>query len=305
MAQDWSPILPDLSDDSQPPSAQQQQQPPWPTTSFSLVMENVDAQPQRKKRKHSPMGAAVYSSWDNIVGAYRALLQQKSSMSGRRFNKKALELLDACIRLANQSNPSCQGPASVDTSPITEWNFEQENLSKFRAILLNDRELASEDLVQQIVQWVNKGLPDHMTADEKKDTLFKKSMAFVQELSPALAIKTGPIIKSCVAQMFDSQLDHLFAEIKMPEMTIKEKSIMYRRMLGNFLDDAKSVSFAFTNKQLLGRLQPKDLYFLTFFACVTVRRCRGDNLLQLGCVGTKIYFKLLFKINKIRNLLES
>lgn len=267
------------------------QQPQWPT-SFSLVMESVDSKPQRKKMKHSPTGvAAVYSSWDDIIRAYQLLLQQKSSMSGRRFNKKALELLDACIRLASQSNPSSQAPTSVDNFPTTEWNFEQENLSKFRAILLNDKELASEDLVQQIVQWVNKGLPDHMTADEKKDTLFKKSMAFVQELSPALAIKTGPIIKSCVAQMFDSQLDHLFAEIKMPEMTVKEKSIMYRRMLGNFLDDAKSVSFAFTNKQLLGRLQPKDLYFLTFFACVTVRRCRGDNLLQLGCVGMKVYFK--------------
>lgn len=279
MAQFWNDVLPDVSNDSQ--CSMQRE----PTTS-SLVMENVNGvvQPERKKIKRLSSDSKHYQSWDELCSAYQNLLQQKSSLSGRQFNKKALELLDACIDMARQKNPLL-GQTNETTAANMEWNFEQENLSKFRAILLNDKELASEDLVQQIVQWVEKGLPANMTADEKKDTLLKKSLAFVQELSPALSIKTGPMIKSCVAQMFDSQLDNLFAEIKMPQMTVKEKSLMYRRMLGNFLDDAKSISFAYTNKQLLGRLQPKDLYFLTFFACVTVRRSRGDRLLQLGCVG--------------------
>ena len=281
--QDWCDILPNLSDDSQWSNASTTNQPQQRLATSSLEMENVVLEPQRKKIKRFPATSIMYKSWDDICCAYQSLLQEKPSISGRRFNKKALELLDACIHLARQNNA---GLMSSSNTAATEWNFEQENLSKFRAILLNDKELASEDLVHQIVQWVNKGLPVYMTADERKDTLLKKSLAFVQELSPALSIKTGPMIKSCVAQMFDTQLDNLFAEVQMPDLTVKEKSIMYCRMLGNFLDDAKCVSFACTNKQLLGRLQPKDLYFLTFFACVTVRRSRSDRLLQLGCVGT-------------------
>jgi len=253
----------------------------------SLVMEESSSC-KRKKTKISP-AAVTHHSWEEVCDAYATLMQQKPSLSGRQFNKAVLELLHACIMLA-QEEKSCPlplppPPPSSLPPPTMEWNFEQENFSRFRKLLLNKKELDSEQLVHQIVEWVNRSLSPNMPADEQKETLLKKSMAFVQELSPAIAIKTAPMIKSCVAQLFDSQLDNLFAEIHMPEMTIREKSLMYRRMLSNFLDDATSVCFAFSNKQLLGRLQPKDLYFLTFFACVTARRARGDNLLQLGCVG--------------------
>ena len=115
--------------------------------------------------------------------------------------------------------------------------------------------------------------------------LLKRSIAFVAELSPQLSIKIAPVIRSCVARMFDSALENLFAEIRMPEMPLREKSLMYCRMLSNFLDHPECVSFAATNKSLLGRITPVDIWFLTFFACVTTRRMRGDNLLQLGCVG--------------------
>ena len=33
----------------------------------------------------------------------------------------------------------------------------------------------------------------------------------------------------------------------------------------------------------------KDVWFLTFFACVTARRARGDNILQLGCTGNSCF----------------
>jgi hypothetical protein len=71
----------------------------------------------------------------------------------------------------------------------------------------------------------------------------------------------------------------------MPEMPLREKSLLYRRMFSRFLDDDRCISFAAINKSLLGKIDMRDLFFLTFYACVTSRRHRGDCLLQLGLVG--------------------
>jgi len=128
----------------------------------------------------------------------------------------------------------------------------------------------------------------------------KKSIDFIQELSAALRLKVEPIVKSCVSQRFDSKMDYMFAEINLPEMDIKEKAILYRRMLANFIDNDHCISFATTNRRLLGKLTPKDVWFLTFFACVTARRSRGDNLLQLGCVGNALkphFYLFLLMLN--------
>jgi hypothetical protein len=151
--------------------------------------------------------------------------------------------------------------------------------------LLNAKEIQSEEMVVRIVAFIQNGLPPLLTADEKRDLLLKRSLAFVQELSPQLSLKTGPVIRSYVNQIFDSHLDNLFAEIRMPEKSPKDKALQYRRMFCNFIDDQSCVSFACTNKALLGKLSARDVWFLTFFAFVTTRRVRGDNLLQLGCTG--------------------
>ena len=63
-------------------------------------------------------------------------------------------------------------------------------------------------------------------------------------------------------------------------------------MLENFLGDTTSISFAVTNRKMMGNLLPADLWFLTFFSMVTTRRCRGDNLLMLGLVGKDVYLIL-------------
>jgi hypothetical protein len=39
------------------------------------------------------------------------------------------------------------------------------------------------------------------------------------------------------------------------------------------------------NPKMLGKIAPVYMWFLTFFDYATCRRVRGDNLLQLGCVG--------------------
>jgi len=254
-----------------------------PSTSASVEPVKSKKRKQNASPSQKLPHLAEIVSWPELLQHHATLLENKEHVSGRRFNKTALDLLNACVSLVKKGIPI---PASPETLPEDgEWALQKEALSKFRTIILNEKEQVGEDLVQNVVNYIQQTLPPLLTADEKRETLLRKSTAFMQELSPALAIKTLPVIKSCVAQLFDSHMDQMFAEIVIPDMDIKEKALLYRRMLANFIDDERCVSFMTSNRQLLGKVKPKDVWFLTFFACVTARRARGDNLLQLGCCG--------------------
>ena len=296
--------------------------PPCGEPSKKRKLDNADPQPpammqQGEKKKPSPQhnltstpmpDLATVVSWSDLFREHAALIESKGKVNARRFNKTALEMLNSCIGLARQglsggivvppatsralSRASSSAHSSSSAAPLAsafpetaEWASEKASLIDFRTLLLNTKELASEDLVQRVCQYIQQGLPPLLTADEKKEQLLRRSLAFLQELGPALSIKTAPIVKSHVSRLFDSQLDSLFAEIRMPEMSLRDKALVYRRMLFKLLDDDHCVMFAATNRLLLGKLDPADLWFLTFFAFVTTRRVRGDNLLQLGCVG--------------------
>jgi hypothetical protein len=56
-------------------------------------------------------------------------------------------------------------------------------------------------------------------------------------------------------------------------------------MFSRFIDDPNCVSFATGNPKMLGKIAPADMWFLNLFAFITCRCVRGDNLLQLVCVG--------------------
>jgi len=256
----------------------------------------------RKRKKASSAiklpALAEIVSWPDLVRQHAILLESKNQMDGRRFNKTALDLLNACVQFLKKEMPSSgianPGSAShkeeeMEFNPSDpEWHAEKAALAEFRLQLLSENELKGEDFVNRVVSYIEQGVSPLLTADEKRENLLKKSMAFMQELSPALSLKMAQIVKSCVSQRFDSKMDYMFAEINLPEMDIKEKALLYRRMLANFIDNDHCISFATTNRRLLGKLTPKDVWFLTFFACVTARRSRGDNLLQLGCVGNAL-----------------
>jgi len=265
--------------------------PPWlappGAASTPLPSHNVTKSKGTKSQKPAEDWSSL--SWDDLVNRHSTLMAQKGIMDNRQFNKKAIQLLSAFAAHAPpqpQTGTNHSGAsAAVVTSNGANWDSEKQALQHFRSMLLNQKEMASEELVARVVQYIEGQLSPLLTADEKKETLLKKSLAFMLELSPQLSIKTAPVIRSYVSRQFDAQLDNLFAEIRMPEMPLRDKALLYRRMFSNVFDDDRCVSFAACNKSLLGKTTIRDLYFLTFYACVTSRRHRGDNLLQLGCVG--------------------
>jgi len=271
-------------------------------SSLSSILSDTPSKKRKLTKSFPPMTEIV--SWPELLRQYEVLLKSRESMSSRRFNKTALDLLNACINFVKKKSLTTEEKVEP-ASPLgsldniladQDWMDQKAALGALCAELLSKKETKTDDLVQRVVNFIHQILPPHLTADEKRETLLRKSSAFMQELSPALAIKAAPVLKSYVAQLFDSHMDQMFAEISIPEMDIKEKTLLYRRMLTNFIDNENCVSFMTSNRPLLGKVKAKDIWFLTFFACVTARRVRGDNLLQLGCCGRSSVGKsLLFE----------
>jgi len=221
-------------------------------------------------------------------------------MDSRRFNRLSMQLLDKCITSLRSMKGDANATDAVQSEPtfLKYREDAREAFGEFRRLLLNEKEMHSETLVEKVVSFIDKGLSPMLTADERKEELQKKSLAFITELSPSMSIKIAPIIKSYISRQFGSSLEDLLAEVRLPEMSPKQKTLLYARMFGNFMDDPSCIFFAVTNKQLLGNVHPLDVWFLTFFAFVTVRRSRGDNLLMLGLVGGSIYIVTFYSTFK-------
>lgn len=256
-----------------------------------------DTKEQQSPAPSTSSGNIVPSNWSSLLQAHETLLQNKTSMDKRKFNKNALELLNQTMSMLQQ-HVQALSPSFASIPPVqqnsSDLNALKEVLGDFRNRLLNSKEVASEELVEQVVTHISCTLSPLLTADEKREELQKKCLAFVQELSPQLSIKVGPIIKSYIARQFGAGIEDMLAEVRLPDLSLQEKTQMYTRMLNNFFNDSGCISFACSNRHLLGNILPVDLWFLTFFAFVTARRCRGDNILMLGCTG-------LFKIIKYIN----
>ena len=166
--------------------------------------------------------------------------------------------------------------------------------------LLSGKDKCAEELVKSIAQSV----VDHSRelafseacerraaaatgtgADDLQQFQLNLATERLSKISPVLANRYGVLLKTHLAFLQDQTLQDAFAEIRVPELPIDAKSLIYQRMFDNFVDDADSVSFATHNKSLLGNLNPKDMFVLLMFTFATCRRVKGDNLLQLIVSG--------------------
>ncbi len=151
--------------------------------------------------------------------------------------------------------------------------------------ILNAREVRSDELVTRIITAVEAQLPSQLGAEEKRQTLEKIVLAKLDAASSCLKLKLAPLAKGYMNQREENEMEGLFYHMQVPQMSHQEKSQIYGIMFSRFIEDPLCVSFVTGNPKMLSRVAPVDVWFLTFFAFVTCRHVKGDNLLQLGCVG--------------------
>jgi hypothetical protein len=161
---------------------------------------------------------------------------------------------------------------------------EQEILAYYKVNILNAKEVRSDELVAKIVAMVEAQIPPQLEAEEKRQALEKAVLVKLSSASECLNLKLRPLLKAYLNRKEEKEMDELFYNMVVPQMTRQEKARIYGIMFSRILD-FEHVSFATGNPRALGNLAPVDAWFLTFFVFVTCRRVRGDNLLQLGCSG--------------------
>jgi hypothetical protein len=132
-------------------------------------------------------------------------------------------------------------------------------------------------------------------ADLAKQLRFEMAFKKVSELSLVLGHRLESLIKYVLNQREADQLVGLYANITASSPSCEESSQAYQECFDAFVDDESSVHFEAGDHSLIGKLSPKNAYILTFFSFLTVRRAKGDNVLQLLMVGKSSTGNCIFK----------
>jgi hypothetical protein len=124
------------------------------------------------------------------------------------------------------------------------------------------------------------------------------------EYSVLLSHKLFPIIKSYFDVKYNKDLNDIFAVISASPSDDDVISEKYKRCFNKFIDSADA-SFVTLNTSLLGQVHIKDVYILSFFAFLTVKRTVNDNMLQLLLTGASSSGKSTLFENGLRTTSHS
>jgi hypothetical protein len=103
--------------------------------------------------------------------------------------------------------------------------------------------------------------------------------------SVILLHRVQPVIKLMLEHKLAHAMDQSFGTLQTFEPSLVDMVSKYQSCFNIWIDASDCVSFKATNERLLGKIQTKDMYILTFFAFLTCKRTKNDNVLQLGLVG--------------------
>ena len=216
------------------------------------------------------------------------LLADRKRLGAEDFFKRVSVVVKslAASLIARAVRQHCADALAVEESGASGGGGNESALSAYRDLLLNAREICSEELLEKITRLAEKKMGRKLSADEKRQCLTRETTVILQSLSPSIAVKLAPVLKAHLNQTFNSDLDKILATVDLPDVCPVRRCAAYCRMLNTLLFRSKDkVSFVTTSPGLLGKLQPEHVFLLTFFAFVTCKRVKSDNLLQLAVTG--------------------
>jgi hypothetical protein len=100
-----------------------------------------------------------------------------------------------------------------------------------------------------------------------------------------LSHRVQPIVQLLLEEKLAKAMDKSFLTVEIAEPVLEDMANRYNKCFNIWIDASQHVSFKATNTRLLGNISAKDIYILTFFAFLTCKRTKNDNILQLGLVG--------------------
>jgi len=149
--------------------------------------------------------------------------------------------------------------------------------------LVTHKDIVTESFLKDVID----ALPhrNDLSATELSRLWKDEARKRITQFSLTLSHKLSPLVQIMLDQKLASAMEHTFVEVDTTQPTLHDMVQRYERCFNTWIDDAHCVSFRATNTRLLGKVDIKDMYVLTFFTFCTCRRARNDNILQLGLVG--------------------
>lgn len=149
--------------------------------------------------------------------------------------------------------------------------------------LVTQRELLTETFLREIIDSLP--APPNSSAVELAKAWKDEAKRKLNSMSVTLSHRVQPIVQLMLEQKLANSMDKSFLTIQTVEPNMTDMVLKYRRCFNVWVDSGSCVSFKATNTELLGKVNVKDMYILTFFAFLTCKRTKYDNCLQLGLVG--------------------
>jgi len=106
----------------------------------------------------------------------------------------------------------------------------------------------------------------------------------MSEISVILASKYKPVLRNMMSIKEEENLNNLYCSIKATSGNDLEMAVKYKRCFKAFIN-SPDVSFATKDNEMLKNIAKMDYFVMGFFAVLTNKRQKHDNLLQLICCG--------------------
>lgn len=206
--------------------------------------------------------------------------QEKGSKTRRRSKRKRT----VPDRLAAQFGPDSDDEEKFDANRELKRLFSKKEIDQERFLselcdqVINDLKASSGGETLSPT-----GTPLLMNENRRahiSDLIDDK----LRSVSIILSHRYSSICKEHLLQLVERKALALISHVNVEEISLRDMADRYRLCFEAWID-SPHVSFAATNKSLLGSLSAKNMYILQFFALLTCHRVRGDNAFSLSCVG--------------------
>lgn len=162
-----------------------------------------------------------------------------------------------------------------------------EGSTKAKKLLLTGRELQTEEFLREFINEFEsrhvqeEGASADLAGQDKWETVNRD----MNEISVILANKYKSLLRNIISIKEEDHLNNLYCHVRATADDPKEMALKYSNCFDAFVDATDCVSFKAENQGYLKNVEAKDYFVMAYFAMVTNRRQKNDNLLQLVCSG--------------------
>jgi len=179
------------------------------------------------------------------------------------------------------STPKKKSKRSAKKPKYAEGDDDDEDEEPGK--LVSNKEKVIEEYLDGIFATLEK--PDNVSGVQLARLWKQEVREKIYRDSKTLSFKSLPLVQHILDQKMDELFEKSYGTLEERKIDAKEMAEKYTLYFNQWIDCDSHVSFKTAKPKLLGGINIKDAWILTFFAFLTCKRNKDDNMLMLGLVG--------------------